>query len=150
MRPLSSIHQDLNRIFYDLEREFMAPMMGRRQPEGMEGLMQTVWAPPVDVAEDEREVRIKASVPGLKPEEIEIDVDNNAISIRGEVRRTEEENRQNFHRREIVEGTFYRQIPLPTEVDPDKAQARFENGMLLINAPKSKQSRRHRIKVNNK
>lgn len=145
MRPLSSI-QDLNRIFYDLEREFFSPST-RRTGEGGENLMQTIWAPPVDIVEEPNEIIVKAQVPGIGQEDIDVEVENNLLTIRGEVKRTDEEKKQNFHRREIIEGSFYRQIQLPSEVEADKANARFENGILIVNIPKSRQTSRHKIKV---
>lgn len=146
MRPLSSIQQDLNRAFYDLEREFLSPLT--RRPEAMESLMQTVWAPPIDIIEEPNEVIVKAQIPGIKPENIEVEVDNNMLTLRGEMKRTEEEKKKNFYRREIVEGTFHRQVQLPTEIQPEKASAKFEHGMLIVNIPKAQQTKRHKVKVN--
>jgi HSP20 family protein len=71
----------------------------------------------------------------------------NVLSVSGETRQETEDKESNYYRREIVQGRFYRQVQLPVEVEVDKANARFENGMLMVSIPKSQQTRRHKIKI---
>jgi HSP20 family protein len=147
MRPLASMRSDFDRLFSDLEREVFAPMVtGRRSGEGMESVLN-VWSPPVNIVEKEREVMVTASVPGLRPEDLNVEVEGNVLSVSGETRQETEDKESNYYRREIVQGRFYRQVQLPVEVEVDKANARFENGMLMVSIPKSQQTRRHKIKI---
>lgn len=147
MRPLATMRSDFDRLFSDLEREVFSPMLvGRRSNESLDPLLN-VWSPPVDIVEKEKEVLVTASVPGLRPEEINVEVEGNMLSISGETQQEKEDKETNYYRREIVHGRFYRQVQLPVEVEGDKANARFENGMLMVSIPKSEQTRRHKIKI---
>lgn len=147
MRPFSTIREDLNRIFNEMDQEFLSPWLGGRGRTELGGQVATVWAPAVDVIEAENEVQVKAQVPGIRPEELDIEVENNMLTLSGEHTEREEETRGNVYRKEICYGKFFRRVPLPTDVDPNKADARFENGMLTVRLPKSAESRRHKIKV---
>jgi HSP20 family protein len=94
-----------------------------------------VWSPAIEVAERDGKYMIHAELPGLKPEEVKVEVRDNALVIEGERRSEHEENRGGIHRSERRYGQFYREIPLPEGVNPDQINARFENGMLEITAP---------------
>ncbi len=148
MRPLSSIQGDINRLFSELEQEFFSPLMGRRH--GGTGLMEMSgkWMPSVDIRNLEKEIEVKASIPGYRPEDIDIEVDEHMITLSGQMSQEEQAEEKEFVRREIVKGSFYRQIPLPVDVMSDQAQASFEHGMLTVRLPKAEQSRKHKIKVN--
>ncbi len=118
--------------------------MGGRQGNGAP-LMR---APETDVVETEREIRVVSEMPGLKRNDIEIDVENNVLTIRGEKReeRTEGEKGR-FHLAERRYGTFTRSFVLPRDVDPEQIQADFQDGVLTIAIPKSERVRRRRIQV---
>ena len=104
---------------------------------------------PVDISENEREVEIKASLPGVNPDEINISVQNDVLTIRGEHREETEDkdDKKQYHRREVRYGSFVRSIALPSSVDPDNAQAEFKNGMLQLKLPKSEAAKPRQIKV---
>jgi HSP20 family protein len=87
---------------------------------------------PVDVSEDEQTVTVKAALPGIEREHIEVNVSGNTLRIRGEHRAEEEKKEQNFHRREIRYGSVERVIDLPTAVDDENAEATFKDGMLTL------------------
>lgn len=148
MRPLLSRRGDLGRIFEDLEREMLAPVWTHSVTEPTE--WAPVWTPPINVIEEEKEIKVKALVPGIKPEDIDIEVDNNTLALRGESFKTEEEEKGNFYRKEIAQTRVYRRVQLPAEVQSDKAQAKFENGMLTVTIPKLAETKKHKIKVNRK
>ena len=105
-------------------------------------------APETDVVETEREIRVVTEMPGLKRENIEIDVENNVLTIRGEKReeRTEGEGSK-YHLAERRYGVFTRSFVLPRDVDSDAIAATFEDGVLAISIPKSEKARRRRIEV---
>jgi HSP20 family protein len=105
-------------------------------------------APDTDVIETEREIRVVTEMPGLKRDSIEVDVENNVLTIRGEKReeRTEGEAGR-FHLAERRYGTFARSFVLPRDVDPEQINAEFQDGVLTIAIPKSERVRRRRIQV---
>ncbi|HEX8361139.1 MAG TPA: Hsp20/alpha crystallin family protein [Longimicrobium sp.] len=105
-------------------------------------------APDTDVIETEREIRVVTEMPGLKRESIEVDVENNVLTIRGEKREERREGEPGrFHLAERRYGTFTRSFVLPRDVDADQIQADFEDGVLTIAIPKSERARRRRIQV---
>jgi HSP20 family protein len=102
---------------------------------------------PVEVSETEGELEVKASLPGVKPEEVEITVQNDVLTIKAEHKDTTEEKKRDFYRRDIRYGTFHRAMTLPVSVDSDKAEATFENGVLHLHLPKAEALRPKQIKV---
>lgn len=150
-RPFSSLREDLNRIFNEMDREFFstpALMSGRGQPEGAGGsALSVVWAPAMDICETENELLVKVSVPGLKSEDIQLEVEDDVLTIQGESRQESESQEKNFHRKEIVCGKFFRRVQLPVNVQGEQAEARFENGILNITLQKAQQARRHKIPI---
>jgi HSP20 family protein len=102
---------------------------------------------PVDVFETGDEVVVKASLPGFKPEDIDISVHGDVVTIKGETKEDNEEKAQNWYRRERRYGTVVRQISLPGEVSADKADAKFEDGVLRLTLPKSESAKPKQIKV---
>jgi HSP20 family protein len=109
------------------------------------GLMR---APETDVIETERELRVVCEMPGLRREHIELDMENNVLTIRGEKReeRTEGEKGR-WHLAERRYGTFTRSFVLPRDVDADNIQASFQDGVLTVSIPKSEKARRRRIEI---
>ena len=105
-------------------------------------------APETDVIETEREIRVVTEMPGLRRENIEIDVENNVLTIRGEKREQRTEGEQGrWHLAERRYGTFSRSFVLPRDVDADNIQAAFQDGVLTVSVPKSEKARRRRIEI---
>jgi HSP20 family protein len=102
---------------------------------------------PVDVFETGDEVVVKASLPGFKAEDIDISVHGDILTIKGESKDEKEEKAQNWYRRERRFGTVVRQISLPGEVSADKADAKFEDGVLRLTLPKSESAKPKQIRV---
>jgi HSP20 family protein len=102
---------------------------------------------PVEVSETEGEIEVKASLPGVKPDEVEITVQNDVLTIKAEHKDTSEEKKRDYYRREIRYGGFHRSMSLPVSVDSDKAEATFENGVLSLTLPKAEALRPKQIKV---
>jgi HSP20 family protein len=102
---------------------------------------------PVDLYESAEEVVVKASLPGVKPEDIDISVTGNVLTLRGEAKEEKEEKGETWYRRERRFGSFHRQFQLPTEVDASKAQAVFEHGVLRLTLPKAEAAKPKTIKV---
>ena len=104
-------------------------------------------APPLDVSETEDAFVVKASLPGVKPEDVQITVHGDTLTIRGEGKSEEEKKGEHWHLRERRFGTFQRSVSLATPVDSDGAQAHYEHGVLTLTLPKSEAAKPRQIKI---
>ncbi|MFO0956019.1 MAG: Hsp20/alpha crystallin family protein [Isosphaeraceae bacterium] len=103
---------------------------------------------PLDVRENDHEFVIQASIPGLKPDDVQVTVHNDLLTIRGETRSQEEKAGETWHLRERRSGSFRRTISLGTTIDSEKAHAKFEDGVLTLCLPKADNARPRQIRVN--
>jgi len=133
-RELERMREEFDRWFERLFSEVLP--VRRRVPKAEE----VTLAPCVDVYETEREVVVKAELPGLTKEDVEVQATEDSVTIRGEFKRDEEVSEEGYYRRERRFGRFERSIPLPAEVKPDEAKAKFQNGVLEIRLPKVKEA----------
>jgi HSP20 family protein len=102
---------------------------------------------PLDVSETKDEIIVKASLPGVRPEDVHITVQGDTLSIRGESKAEEEKKDENYYLRERRYGQFQRTLTLSTPVKADKAQAQFENGVLTLKLPKADEAKPKEIKI---
>lgn len=105
------------------------------------------WAPSLDVSETGKEVIVKAELPGLDPKEIDISIRGDMLTIRGERKKEEEKKGENYHRIERSYGTFSRSVRLPTEVDSDKVNATYKDGILKVEMAKTKAAAAKKIDI---
>jgi HSP20 family protein len=106
------------------------------------------WSvPAVDMYQTDNEVVVKAALPGIKPEEVQINVTGEMLTIKGETRQKEDVKEKAYHIREQRWGMFERTIGLPTLVVADKAKANFENGVLTITLPKAEEAKPKTISI---
>ncbi|MBV6450708.1 MAG: hypothetical protein MHPDNHAH_01434 [Anaerolineales bacterium] len=106
------------------------------------------WSvPAVDMYQTDEEVVVKASIPGFKAEDVQINVTGEILTLRGEVKQEEEKQDKAWHLREQRWGSFERALALPTDVIADKAKAEFENGILTITLPKAEEVKPKTITV---
>lgn len=105
------------------------------------------FALPLDVAENDNDFVVKASLPGIKPDNVQITVQGDSLSIRAEATSEEEKKGDRWHLRERRSGVFQRSLSLGTAVDPGKAHADFEHGVLTLSLPKAESSKPRQIKV---
>lgn len=103
--------------------------------------------PKVDISETEDAIKVVANVPGVDPDKIEIEVDNDILTISGKVEKEEEEKDEKFYRFERGYGEFRRQFSLPAKVDSEKVTAKAKNGVLTIILPKVEKESKKKIKV---
>ncbi|WP_029523217.1 Hsp20/alpha crystallin family protein [Persephonella sp. KM09-Lau-8] len=136
-RELARIEQELNKVFNEL-----VPT-----PKSGELVEVTTWNPRVDVYEKDNKLIIEAEIPGAKKEDVEVKIKDNAVVIKGEVKREEEEKDKTYYRTERFYGVFERVIPLPVEVKAEEAKASFENGVLKIEIPKAIEEKEVKIEV---
>jgi HSP20 family protein len=101
----------------------------------------------VDLYEQNDEIVVKAELPGLDADDIEVSITDHLLVLRGEKRKEEEVNERDYYRSERVYGEFVRTVPLPAEADPEKVTATINNGVLEIHLPKSEEAKKRQIQV---
>lgn len=134
---LVTLREAMNRL---LEDSFVRPS-GAVAPAAAGRLF------PMDVYETDNEYVIKATLPGVKPEDVDISVSNGLLTIKGEMKEEQEVKRENYLLQERRYGSFHREVALPVEVEADKAEATFENGILSLKLPKAERVKPKTIKV---
>jgi HSP20 family protein len=135
--------------FFDIDRMF-DDFLGRRwlRPFGTErSFAELMSAPSVDVIDRDEEVVVRAEVPGYNKEDIAISVSDSSLTIKGETKKEEKEEKGDYCRCEIARGAFTRTIALPASVDESKAKASMKDGMLELTLPKIEKSKRHTISI---
>ena len=135
-RELNVLQDRMNRLFQDYA------------PRGEQDLTAGNFVPPVDIYEDEQGISVKAELPGVDPKDVDVRVENNTLTIKGERKFEKEEKEENFHRIERRYGSFVRSFTLPNTVDTDNVKADFENGVLMIRLSKRAEAKPKQIKVN--
>ncbi|MBC7262983.1 MAG: Hsp20/alpha crystallin family protein [Chloroflexi bacterium] len=134
---LMSLREAMDRLF---EESFVRPRADWLQP---------LWGGTlaVDMYETKDEVVVSTAVPGVKPEDIDITITGDTLTIRGETKMEEKVEKENYIRQERRYGAFSRSLTLPAGVVADKAQAHFENGVLTLRIPKAEEAKPKTIKV---
>jgi len=120
----------------------------REMNEGDSPLTTASFVPAVDIYEDAKKVVLKLEVPGIDEKDLDIRVENNTLTVKGEREFEKEEKEENFHRIERRYGTFYRAFTLPSTVDTEHVQANYENGILKLELSKKAEAQPKQIKVN--
>lgn len=108
------------------------------------------FTPAVDMYEDKDNVVVETQLGGIDPEKVDISIENNVLTIKGESEKKSEVDDKNYYRKEIRRGSFYRSIPLPTKVDGETASAVNEDGVLKITVPKAPEVKPKTIKIQTK
>jgi HSP20 family protein len=137
-REMMTLRDAMDRLFDDA---FTRPLR----------LNDSHWSmPAVDMYQTDNEIVVKAAIPGVKTDEVQINVTGEVLTIKGEVKEKEETQEKAYHLREQRWGMFERTIALPTDVIADKAKAEFENGILTITLPKAEEVRPKTISIKTK
>jgi HSP20 family protein len=144
--PMEMFQREVNRLFEDFSRDFS------RTPTPFGGGNEAFASMPrVDVSESDNEYEVTAELPGIDEKDVEVTLADNVLTIRGEkkVEREERDKGKNYYLSERSFGSFRRAVPLPAEVDEDRVEANFKNGVLTVRLPKSPQAqaRTRRIEV---
>ncbi len=135
-RELATLRDLVNRILEETWTRF------GRLPTTLE-----VFGPPIDLSETDNEIVVRAAVPGLKPEDLEVSIDDGLLTIRGETREEKKEEGARYYYRELRWGRFERSVRLPAPVDESRAEAKLEHGILTIRLPKAQPSARRTIRI---
>ena len=112
-----------------------------------EELGEGVWQPAVDIYEDENSVTIKAEVPDIDQKDIEVRIEDNTLTLRGERKHNKEVKKENYHRVERYYGQFQRSFSLPHSIDQEKVKATCDKGVLTITLPKREETKPKQINV---
>jgi HSP20 family protein len=131
--PFLTLHREMNRLFDEAFRGF-GPL---GEWTGAAGL---AW-PNVEVTDRDNEIRVAAELPGLDEKDVEISLEDGALSLRGEKRTEHEDSDRRYSER--FYGRFERRVALPSEVDEDRAKATFKNGVLTVTLPKTERARQN-------
>jgi len=144
--PFLTLHREMNRLFDDVLRGGGVPTGGQGGQSGGQG--GALLAPQIDVTETDEELRLQAELPGVSENDIEVSLNDDALTIRAEKKQQRKEEREGVHFSERAFGTFQRSLRLPYQVNPEQVQARFENGVLTVSLPKTQpQERSRRIQI---
>lgn len=103
----------------------------------------------MDIYETPDSYEIEAAMPGIKPEDVDITLNNNALTIRGETKVEEEKEDKSYHLRERRAGAFLRSITLPSSINADAIEARYDNGVLKLRLPKAEEAKSKHIQIQN-
>src|SRR5437899_11060859 len=133
----STLQDRMNRLFRE-----------SHGPEGEESLTTSTFAPPVDVYEDDHNITLKIEVPGIDEKDIDVRIENNTLVVHGERKFEKEEKEENFRRVERQYGSFTRSFTLPNNVDAERVQAHYEQGILKVQLAKKAEAKPKQVKVN--
>ena len=137
VREMMTLREAMDRLFDDAFTRPFSPRDGG-----------STWSSPaIDMYQTDNEVVVKAALPGIKADEVQINVNSDVLTIKGEMKHEEEKKDKSWHIREHRWGAFERSIRLPTGVLSDKAKAEFDNGILTITLPKSEDVKPRTITV---
>lgn len=130
-------------------REMMAwrNLVDRMMDDTLSAQQSLAWELALDVVENKDEFVVKASLPGMNPDDLEITYDKNLLTIKGEIRDEQEVEESRYHLRERRYGVFTRSITLPVQIDAEAIEARYEAGVLTLSLPKAEEVRPKRIAV---
>jgi HSP20 family protein len=136
-RDLMTIQDQINRLFDD-------NLAGRMDEKG---LRATAWQPLVDIYEDSQQIVIKAELPEVEEKDIQVDLENNTLTIKGERKLEKEEERNNYHRVERYYGSFQRSFDLPGTVDQEGIKATYDKGVLKVILPKKEEVKPKKVAI---
>ena len=139
-RPTSDlldIRGEMSRVFDDF---FV------RRPS-LRVLRNVGWSPNIDIADTDEEITLKAELPGMTKEDVDVSITDNILTLRGEKKQEQETKKENYHRIERSYGSFQRIFTLPKSIQSDKIKANFKDGILNINIPKAEEVKPKQIAI---
>jgi len=137
-RDVAVLQDRMNRLFGDL--------LERSQPQE-EGLGTGIWMPNVDIFETKDAICVRAELPGVKKDDVHVEVKEGVLTLRGDRRFEKEVKEENYHRIERAYGTFHRSFTLPSSVEAEKVSARMKDGVLEVDLPKKEQAKPRKINI---
>jgi HSP20 family protein len=134
-------------VRWDPFRELMSLQRRLSRATAEDDESSGAWVPPVDVFESGDDLLIRAEIPGVEKDDIEINVENNSLTIRGERKHEKETAEERAYRRERTYGTFLRSFRLPRTVDSARISASYRNGVLELRLPRAEEARAKKIRI---
>ncbi|MBW2109047.1 MAG: Hsp20/alpha crystallin family protein [Deltaproteobacteria bacterium] len=147
--PLMQIHQEIDRLFDDMFRSFAWPIPGFWKEPG--SMARTEWLKPtLDIAATDGEYTISVELPGVDEKEVQLELVDDTLTIKGEKKHEKEEKKKDFYRMERSYGAFRRVLSLPEDADRDNIKATYKNGVMTISVPRttSEQKQGRCIEIN--
>jgi HSP20 family protein len=141
-RFLGPLRREVDKVFDDFFTGWPSLPRRRRGEEEAEFI-----EPAIEVAETDEAVVVKAQVPGIQKDQLEVEITADGLTLKGEVKEEKEEKKKNYHHREIRYGAFLRTVSFPVAVENEKAKATLKDGVLQITIPKSAPSKSKSVKV---
>ncbi len=138
-RELRGLQDEMNRLF--------SSSFSRSNAGEGDQIMRGAWNPSVDIFENQNQIVLEAELPGIKPEDVEISIENNVLTLHGERKFEKKDEGDNFHRVERSYGSFTRSFTLPPTVSSENAIAEFENGVLRLTLAKREEAKPRRIEI---
>ncbi len=135
-RELRSLQDEMNRLF-----------VSNFSRGSEEGFTSGTWSPSVDIFENKENLVIEAELPGMKREDVDVSIENNVLTVRGERKFEKKDDGDNYHRVERSYGAFTRSFTLPQTVTAEGAKADFTNGVLRVELPKRAETKARKIKI---
>jgi HSP20 family protein len=142
VRRRGDLFGDLSRMQQEMNR-FFDEFFGERQGE----MAESNWMPTVDVSENDAEMIVRAELPGMKQEDIDVNLQDNILTLSGEKKQDEKVEKENYHRIERSYGSFTRSFTLPENVKADDVKASFKDGVLSITLPKTEAAKPKKISI---
>ena len=139
--------KELERLFQEFFEESFPPRMWKRFPSLKKLRELEGMSPSVDMYDKKDEIVVKAEVPGIEKENINISISDNTLTIKGETKKEEEVKEEDYYYSERSYGSFARTLSLPAKVQADKIKASFKNGILEIRLPKAEEAKPKEIKI---
>lgn len=137
--PIARFRSEMDKLFDDFFTGFEFPTFFGRRAE--------MFSPSVDVQDTDKEIKVSAELPGMDEKDIEITLERDSITIKGKKKDEKEEKGEGFYRSERSYGSFSRTIPIPVEIEADKASAHFKKGVLTVTIPKTAKSIEEKKKI---
>jgi HSP20 family protein len=139
-RDLATLQERMNRVFDDSFR-------GIDRPKDEDWALGGSWAPLVDIYERDGNLELKAELPGVDPKDVDVRVENNVLTLRGERKFGNEVKRDNYHRVERAYGTFSRSFTLPSAIDTENIKAEYREGVLHLTLPQKEEAKPRQISI---
>lgn len=136
---LATLQDRINRLFSD--------SLPGRSREAENEISMSAWRPAVDIFDTGDAIVLNAELPGVSKEDVSIEIKDNILTLKGEKNFNKEIKKENFYRREINRGKFHRAFTLLSRIDPDKIQARFNNGILEVKIPKPDEEKPKQVTI---
>jgi HSP20 family protein len=143
---LNSIHDRIMKRAFEIF-DGNGQVFGKELEDWLQAERELVWKPAMELGEKDNEIRLQIATPGVDPKDIDIEVSPEYVLVKAETRHEHKEDKGQVHVCEFTSGNMFRSVHLPKKIDPDKVQAEFKNGMVLLTAEIAKEEQTPKIEL---